>query len=105
MADDFPHEVEIHTKQRIPDGVGGYISDWAKLSDLDAFVDTPTSRERYEAQQLSNPLDRYMYFEYGADLTSVMRIKHNSDLYELAGRPEDQGGADEVMRVALKLVT
>jgi hypothetical protein len=33
-----------------------------------------------------------------------MRITYEGETYELAGRPEDQGGQHEIMRVVLKLV-
>lgn len=105
MYDEFPHTVEVVEKKRISDGAGGFKTDWHPIDTLVAFVDTPTSKEQYYAQQLGNPLERYMYYPYRSDLTSAMRLRYKGELYEFAGRPEDQGGQQEVMRVALKLVT
>lgn len=102
--DEFPHTVEVVEKQRISDGAGGYKTEWMPVDTVDAFVDTPTSKEQYYAQQLSNHLDRYMYYPYRTDLTSSMRLRYEGEIYEFAGRPEDQGGQHEIMRVALKLV-
>jgi SPP1 family predicted phage head-tail adaptor len=102
--DEFPHTVEVVEKQRISDGAGGYKTEWMPVDTIEAFVDTPSSKEQYYAQQLSNSLDRYMYYPYRTDLSSAMRLRYEGEIYEFAGRPEDQGGQHEIMRVALKLV-
>ena len=103
--DEFPHEVEIVQKKKVSDGAGGFKTEWALVDTLETFVDTPTSKEQYYAQQLGNPLQRYMYYPYRTDLTSSMRLRYEGEIYAFAGRPEDQGGQHEIMRVALKLVT
>lgn len=104
-CDEFPHSVTIQSKQRVPDGSGGFKTDWTTLEVINAFIDTPTSKERLIAQQAQNPLDRFMYYPYRKDIKSTMRILFDDDIYELVGRPEDQGGQNEIMRVALKLVS
>jgi len=103
--DEFPHEVEIVQKKKVSDGAGGFKTEWVLVDTLETFVDTPTSKEQYYAQQLGNPLQRYMYYPYRTDLTSSMRLRYEDEIYVFAGRPEDQGGQHEIMRVALKLVT
>ncbi len=103
--DEFPHEVEIVQKKKVSDGAGGFKTEWTLVDTLKTFVDTPTSKEQYYAQQLGNPLQRYMYYPYRIDLTSSMRLRYEGEIYAFAGRPEDQGGQHEIMRVALKLVT
>ncbi|MGE7092532.1 phage head closure protein [Lysinibacillus sp. NPDC048646] len=103
--DEFPHTVEVVEKKRISDGAGGFKTDWSPIDTIEAFVDTPTSKERYYAYQTDNPLERYMYYPYRTDLTAFMRLRFEGEIYAFAGRPEDQGGMHEKMRVALKLVT
>lgn len=103
--DEFPHEVEIVQKKKVSDGAGGFKTEWTLVDTLETFVDTPTSKEQYYAQQLGNPLQRYMYYPYRTDLTSSMRLRYEGEIYAFAGRPEDQGGQHEIMCVALKLVT
>lgn len=105
MYDELPHEVEVMQKKKVSDGAGGFKTEWVPVETIDAFVDTPTSKERFYAQQSENPLERYMYYEYRTDLTSSMRLRFEGEIYEFAGRPEDQGGQHEKMQVALKLVT
>ncbi|PZX07902.1 SPP1 family predicted phage head-tail adaptor [Psychrobacillus insolitus] len=106
MDNEFPHEVSI--LQLIPgedDGFGGTgKATWDIYETIEAFVDTPSSREIYNAMQRQNPLDRFMYYAYRKDVLQTMRVKHDGDLYEIASKPEDQGGQNEVMRIALKLV-
>lgn len=104
FPDEFPHTITVLKKTSIPDGGGGSEVTWNPILTMKGFVDTPTSRERYQAQQLQNPLDRYLFYPYRNDLDSAMRITYENELYELSGRPEDQGGQHEIMRVALKLV-
>lgn len=103
--DEFPHEVEVVQKKKVSDGAGGFKTEWTLVDTLETFVDTPTSKEQYYAQQLGNPLQRYMYYPYRTDLISSMRLRYEGEIYAFAGRPEDQGGQQEIMRVALKLVT
>ncbi|HAU33065.1 MAG TPA: phage head-tail adapter protein [Lysinibacillus sp.] len=103
--DEFPHEVEVVQKKKVSDGAAGFETKWLPVDTIDAFIDTPTSKEQYYAQQLGNPLQRYMYYSYRTDLTSSMRLRYEGEIYAFAGRPEDQGGQHEIMRVALKLVT
>lgn len=105
MLDEFPHEVEVVQKRKVSDGAGGFKTEWYPIDTLEVFVDTPTSKERFYAQRLNNPLERYMYYEYRTNLTSSMRLRYEGEIYAFAGRPEDQGGQHEIMRVALKLVT
>ena len=102
---EFPHTVQIVEKRKVPDGSGGFKTEWVELDKIEAFIDTPTSKEQYYAQQLNNPLSRYMYYPYRSDLTSAMQLRFENEIYAFAGRPEDQGGQHEIMRVALKLVT
>ena len=104
MYDEFPHEVEVVEKKRVSDGTGGFKTEWVPVDTIEAFVDTPTSKEKLIAHQVQNPLDRYMYYEYRTDLTSNMRLRYEGEIYTFAGRAEDQGGQHEIMRVALKLV-
>jgi len=103
--DEFPHEIEVVQKKKVSDGAAGFETKWHPVDTIECFVDTPTSKEQYYAQQLGNPLERYMYYEYRTDLTSSMRLRFEGAIYAFAGRPEDQGGMHEKMRVALKLVT
>lgn len=105
LYDEFPHEVEVVEKKRVPDGTGGYKTEWVPVDTIEVFIDTPTSKEKLLAHQVQNPLDRYMYYPYRTDLKSDMRLKYEGEIYAFAGRPEDQGGQHEIMRVALKLVT
>jgi SPP1 family predicted phage head-tail adaptor len=105
LGAEFPHSITVLKKNPIRDKMGGIIDEkWTPVIRLNGFVDTPSSRERYESQQLENPLDRYLFYPYRTDIDSAMRITHEGETYELAGRPEDQGGQHEIMRVALKLV-
>ena len=103
--DEFPHEVEVVQKKKVSDGAGGFKTEWFPVDTVEVFVDTPTSKEQYYAQQLGNSLERYMYYPYRTDLKSDMRLRYEGEIYAFAGRPEDQGGQHEKMRVALKLVT
>jgi SPP1 family predicted phage head-tail adaptor len=102
---EFPHEIEVLVKEKVSDGAGGFTSEWEVSDTLFGFIDTPSSREKYNALQLQNPLDRFLYYPYRTDINAKVRVKYESDMYELSGRPEDQGGQHEIMRVALKLVT
>jgi SPP1 family predicted phage head-tail adaptor len=105
LHDEFPHSITVLKKNPIQDKMGGIIDErWGPSFEMKGFMDTPSSRERYEAQQLKNPLDRYLFYPYRTDIDSAMRITYEDEMYELAGRPEDQGGQHEIMRVALKLI-
>ena len=104
LYDEFPHEVMFQVFDKVDDGAGGYTEEWSTYATIQAFVDTPSSREAYQAHKLGNPLDRYLYYPYRTDIKPNMRVVYENETYELAGKPEDQGGQHEIMRVALKLV-
>ncbi|MGG2111917.1 phage head closure protein [Lysinibacillus pakistanensis] len=101
---EFPHEVEVVEKRTTADDSGDRKTQWIPIDTIESFVDTPTSKEKLLAHQVQNPLDRYMYYPYRTDLKSDMRLRYEGEIYAFAGRPEDQGGQHEIMRVALKLV-
>ncbi|WP_203364718.1 phage head closure protein [Bacillus sp. REN10] len=103
-CDEFPHVVTFKELRSVSDGGGGFVKEYIKFDTFNAFVDTPTSKERYEAMQLNNPLDRYVYYPYRTDIRTDMRMYYDGETYEVAGRPEDQGGQHEIMRLSLKLV-
>ncbi|KKB34642.1 phage head closure protein [Bacillus thermotolerans] len=105
LYDEFPHTITFLQNQRVSDGGGGHTTTWGPVLTIKVFMDTPSSRERYEAMQLNNPLDRYLYYPYRTDITADMRVEYEKGVYEIAGEPEDQGGQHEIMRVALKLVS
>lgn len=104
LHDEFPHVVTFQTYTKVPDGGGGYTQRWADVLTIDAFMDTPSSKELFEAMQLQNPLDRNLYYEYRTDINEKMRCTFEGETYELVGKPQDQGGQHEVMKVPLKLV-
>lgn len=105
LHDEWPHKVIILQKVKgEPNSIGGTMPTWKPFKVLSALVDTPTSRERFTAMQLENPIDRSMYFPYRTDITADMRCLHDGTNYELTGKPEDQGGQKEVLKVGLREV-
>jgi SPP1 family predicted phage head-tail adaptor len=104
LLDEYPHEVVFLEQSKVPDGGGGYKTSWKEVLVFEGFLDTPTSRELFKAQQLNYTLDRSLYYPYRTDVKEKMRCQCEGDTYELVGKPEDQGGQHEVMKVSLKLV-
>lgn len=105
LYDEYPHTVTFQTITKVSDGAGGSTQLWTDVLSFDAFLDTPSSRELFTAQQLQNPLDRNLYYEYRTDVSEKMRCTCEGETYELIGKPQDQGGQHEVMKVPLKLVS
>lgn len=105
---EYPHTVTFMQQERTSDGGGGFIFLWKAKFMAQGFLDTPSSREIFEAQQLNNPLDRNLYYPFRTDIKADMRCIYEVDgiveTYELVGNPQDQGGQREVMLVPLKLV-
>lgn len=108
LNDEFPHNVTFQSLSKNPDGGGGYDEAWTDALNFNGFLDTPSSREIFVAQQLQNPLDRNFYYPYRTDVLEKMRCVYKYDditeTYEVIGKPQDQGGQREVMVVPLKLV-
>lgn len=104
--DEFPHGVAFRSyTEPQPDGGGGYIpGGYVDYITIDGFLDTPTSNEIYQAQQLQHPFDRNLFYPYRTDITTSMHVVCEGDTYEIVGKPLDQGGQHEVMRVSLRLV-
>lgn len=106
--DEFPHTVTIMEQERVSDGGGGFEFFWSAKFMVQGLLDTPSSREIFEAHQLNNPLDRNLYYSYRTDIFANMRCVYEYDgiveTYDLVGNPQDQGGQREIMQVPLKLV-
>lgn len=104
FLEEFPHKVMVLKLTRVPDGGGGYTEGWTESHSFYGFLDTPSSKEIYQAEQLQHPFDRNLFYPYGEDLTTSHRVECEGDTYELASKPMDQGGQHEVMKVNLRLV-
>lgn len=104
LLDEYPHLVTFQTFTKVSDGGGGHEQKWVDVLTIDAFLDTPSSREIFEATRLENPMDRNLYYPYRRDINEKMRCSCEGETYELIGKPQDQGGQHEVMKVPLKLV-
>ncbi|RLJ90123.1 phage head closure protein [Planococcus citreus] len=108
MHEEFPHHIEFQTLGKVPDGGGGYKEDWVTVLDFNGFLDTPTSQELFQAQQLNYTLDRNLFYPYRTDVKEQMRCLYRYDstveTYELVSKPQDQGGQREIMKLMLKLV-
>lgn len=105
MHDEYPHDIIFLKQSKVPDGGGGgNVLEWVKVLEFKGKMDTPSSREIFQAHQLNNPLDRNLFFPYRTDVTPDMRCQFEGDTYDLVGKPQDQGGEHEVMLVPLKLV-
>lgn len=105
---EFPHTITLMEYEKTSDGGGGFTYLWKAKFTAQGFLDTPSSQEVFEAQQLNNPLDRNLFYPYRRDIHEKMRCVYEKDgiveIYELVGRPLDQGGQEEKMLVPLKLV-
>lgn len=104
LHDEFPHTVRFQQLVKVSDGLGGFSSLWTDSVVLNGFLDTPSSRETFQAQQLENPYDRNLFYPYRTDITEAMRCTCEGINYELVGHPQDQGGQHEIMLVPLKVV-
>lgn len=105
--EEFPHKVTfLVEKEPQSDGGGGYIPGGWETYDTDyGFLDTPKSEEIYRAQQAQHPFDRHLYYAHRIDIKTTMRVSCEGDTYEIVGKPLDQGGQHEIIRVDLRLVT
>lgn len=104
LYDEYPHMVTFQTFAKVPDDAGGHEQLWTDVLTISAFMDTPSSKELFTAMQLQNPLDRNLYYPYRTDINEKMRCICEGEMYELIGKPQDQGGQHEVMKAPLKLV-
>ena len=104
LHSEYPHSITFQTLTKVSDGAGGFTSTWTTTLSIQGFLDTPSSREIFQAMQLSNPLDRNLYYPYRTDINEKMRCVCEGETYELIGKPQNQGGQREIMKVPLKLV-
>ncbi|MGG0092025.1 phage head closure protein [Bacillus altitudinis] len=95
--EEFPHEITFQKLGKVPDGGGGYTEKHVDYLTIPARVTSVTSREFYQAQQLQNPVDHNVYFEYREDIKKTMRIKYENKILILKSDPIDQGGENEIM--------
>lgn len=101
---EFPHTVTVYTKTLLKDKGGGYTEEKNILKTLKCFVDTPSSNERFQAAKLKYNFDRYLYFRYNdlKELAKDMKLEYLGIEYDFVSDFEDQGGQQEIIRVAIK---
>lgn len=97
VFEEFPHEITFQKLGKVPDGGGGFTEHHVDYLTIPARVTSVTSGEYYQAQQLQNPVDYNVYFEYREDIKKTMRIKYENKILTLKSDPIDQGGENEIM--------
>lgn len=106
MYDEFPHQAEIFYMGEGEEDDSGGFTDGGPVTDfvMDCFVDTPSSQEQYNAMQLKNSFDRYLYYPSDYTLLNDRYIRFDGIEYEQVGKPLDQGGQGEIFRIKLREV-
>ncbi|WP_084245232.1 phage head closure protein [Planomicrobium okeanokoites] len=104
LQGEFPHNVTAMVSIKQKDRGAGHSLSWADSFHFSGLMDTPTSREVFNAHQRNILLDRNLFCEFRTDIKKGMRISHGDDIYEVAAVPKDQGGQGEILKIALKLV-
>lgn len=97
VFEEFPHEITFQKLEKVPDGGGGFTEKYMDYLTIPARVTSVSSREFYQAQQLQNPVDHNVCFEYRKDIDNTMQIKYENKILTLKSSPIDQGGEHEIM--------
>lgn len=106
----YTDTVEVLEKKSVPDGNGGSETKEVPIDEFQVFIDTPTASEQFYTNQMEDDrFERYMYYAYGLfPCKRGMRIQREEEgtqvKYEVVGKPENQGGRNQVMRAKLKEV-
>lgn len=101
--------VEVIEKKKTSDGAGGTTTKDVVVGEQFVFIDTPTASEQFQINQMeTDKFERYMYYPYGGAFKRGMRLQREEEgvlvKYEVVGKPENQGGRNQVMRAKLKEV-
>ncbi|MGR3287081.1 phage head-tail adapter protein [Bacillus sonorensis] len=101
VCEEFPHTITFQLFDETPTGGGGFKKEWKDvITDCEAFVDSLTGSEFYQAQQLENPIEYNVYFPYREDVKNDMRIiwkDRNNKVLTIRSNPIDQGGQGEIL--------
>lgn len=85
------HRCQVLTKQKIPDGGGGYKQGWAELRKVWAEITMPTGRTAVVAQQIENIVTAEIRVRPAADLVAGLRIVNDGTTYLIeAALPDNE---------------
>lgn len=104
-------DVELLELKTVPNGMGGVKKEWVQTGTFKGFLDTPSTDEQLKYHHRNQTLDRMLYYTFGAAMIPAgarINYKHPktgaTELYEVIGKPSDQGGQGRYMQLALKAV-
>ena len=91
LLDDFAQDCVIIEKKRVPDGEGGYITEWTDGAEFKTYQSMDTSMEARIAEKqgvtsvYSALVDKYVPIGYG----DYFKSKSNGKIYRVTSNPEE----------------
>lgn len=77
------HPVEIQLEGRVPDGAGGFRTEWATIATEWAAIDSVSGREFLGANQLQAASTSKVTIPYRDDLTTAHRLVYHGKKFDI----------------------
>lgn len=75
------HRASLQAQQRVPDGAGGYVEQWAELRKVWVEIALPTGRIATVANQMQALVSAEIRARPAADLVAGRRLVHRGTTY------------------------
>lgn len=74
---------EVWRQSRVSDGMGGWVTTWAKTSDVRARFSQPSATERVVADQNGAELSHVVYLRPDDDVRRDDELRRGADVFEV----------------------
>ncbi|WP_424765697.1 head-tail adaptor protein [Paenibacillus sp. sgz302251] len=100
IADYYNQSVIIQRKTSVPNGIGGYVENWANHITLNGLIDQISGNEKNIAAQFADSATHILISEAGYEIKSTDRAVCEGEIYRILN-PDNPMGMNHHLEILL----